>query len=134
VRRFEDWPGRLACAIEGARARPFEWGAHDCALFAAGVVEQLTGHDFAAEFRGRYASHAEAVAVLGARGGLEAVVAGLLGEPRSFPALAQRGDVVLVDTALGPALGVCAGGHAACAGPEGLQFVPMDCWLCAWKV
>lgn len=134
MRRLWDWPRRLASAIEASRAKPFVWGEHDCALFAAGVVHELTGQDFAAEFRGRYDSHAGAVALLGARGGLEVVVTAALGAPRALPRLAQRGDVVMVDTDLGPALGVCAGGYAACAGPEGLQFVPMERWQRAWEV
>lgn len=134
VKRFEDWPRRLAAAIEAARGRPFCWGTHDCALFAAGVVEALTGKDFAAELRGRYTTRAEAVALLGARGGLEAVVTTALGSPRAYTALAQRGDVVMIDTDDGPALGICNGATAACAGPEGLQFAPMSLWQKAWEV
>lgn len=134
MRRCEDWPRRLAAALEAARGRPFCWGLHDCALFTAGVVHDLTGVDFAGDFRGRYASHAEAVAVLGARGGLEAVVTAALGSPRAYTTLAQRGDVVMVDTPDGAALGVCNGATAACAGPAGLQFVPMPQWVKAWKV
>lgn len=135
VKRFEDWPQRLAAAIEAARGRPFCWGAHDCALFAAEVVQALTGIDFAAEFRGRYASKAEAVGLLGERGGLEAVVTAVLGTPRPSPILAQRGDVVMVVTDEGHALGICNGAHAACAGREGgLVFKPMPEWRLAWEV
>lgn len=134
VRRFEDWPRRLAAAIEAARGRPFCWGTHDCALFAADVGEALTGKDFAAEFRGRYTTRAAAVALLGALGGLEAVVTAALGAPRPLPTLAQRGDVVTVDTEDGPALGICNGAQAVCAGPEGLQLAPMSMWRKAWEV
>ncbi len=134
MRRFEDWPRRLAAAIEAARGRPFSWGEHDCALFAAGVVRELTGEDLAASFRGRYRSKAEAVAILGARGGLEAVATSALGAPLGTPALAQRGDVVLVQTDEGLALGICCGPHAAVTGPQGLAFAPMPAWLKAWRV
>lgn len=133
--RYEDWPLRLAAAIEAARGRPFSWGAQDCCLFAADVVRALTGEDLAAPFRGRYASRAQAVAILGARGGLEAVVTSVLGAPLATPLLARRGDVVMVATADGPALGICADrGVCWLTGPAGL----VRCWLRdaarAWRV
>jgi hypothetical protein len=36
--RREDWPSRLAAALEEARDKPFKWGSHDCGLFAADCV------------------------------------------------------------------------------------------------
>ncbi len=135
MRRFEDWPRRLDAAIEAARARHFSWSeGHDCCLFAADVVLALTGRDFAESFRGRYSTRAEAVALLGARGGLEAVVTSYLGQPLPTALLARRGDVVMVETPEGRALGVSVGGKAACAGPQGLTFVPMAGWLSGWRV
>lgn len=134
MRRVPDWPSRLAAAIEAARGRPFCWGAHDCLLFAAGVVQAITGVDPAAEWRGRYDSRASAVHHLATRGGMEAVVTVSLGSPRAYTVLAQRGDVVMVQTPDGPALGICNGADAACAGPLGLTFAPMTRWLRAWQV
>lgn len=134
MRRLPDWPARLDAAIEAARARPFQWGAMDCSIFAADVVLALTGRDFAESFRGRYSTRAEAVALLGARGGLEAVVTGFLGQPLPTALLARRGDVVMVETPEGRALGICVGQKAACAGPQGLTFVPMPGWLSGWRV
>lgn len=134
MRRAENWPGLLATAIEEARNRPFVWGEHDCALFAADVVLKMTGQDLAADFRGLYASKTQAIKILGAAGGLDAVVTGLLGWPLYHPKLAQRGDVVMVDTPEGRALGICNGATAACAGPDGLTFVEMTLWLTAWRV
>lgn len=133
--RFPDWPARLVSSIEAARERPFSWsGGHDCCTFAADVVLALTGRDFAEPFRGRYSTRAEAVALVAARGGLEAVVTGCLGEPLPTALLAGRGDVVMVETPEGRALGVSVGEKAACAGPQGLTFVPMSGWLAGWRV
>ena len=136
--RYPDWPSLLTAEIDRARKRPFCWGGlsggQDCCLFAADVVFALTGRDFAESFRGRYSSRAEAVALLGARGGLEAVVTGCLGEPLPTALLARRGDVVMVDTPEGRALGVVVGAKAVGAGPQGLTFVPMAGWLKAWRV
>ena len=134
MRRVEDWPRRLAAFVERARHRPFQWGVNDCALLAAAWVLEAAGEDFAAPFRGRYEDKAVAVALLAARGGLEAVVTAALGAPLAVPALARRGDVVMVETAEGRALGVCVGAVAACAGAAGLAFVEMGQWRQAWRV
>lgn len=134
MRRYPDWPERLAMAIEAARERPFAWGFHDCCLFAADVVRELTGEDLAAPFRGRYASRREAVALLGARGGLEAVLDAVLGPRRPTARLAHRGDVVLAQTDEGPAVGICCGYRAAFAGPHGLTFLKPAAWSASWRV
>jgi hypothetical protein len=136
VKRVQDWPRRLAEEIEQARTQPFDWGRCDCALFAADVVQALTGKDLAAPFRGLYDSRHGAARALLALGYacLEDAATAALGVPRASPALAQRGDVVMVKTAEGPALGICNGSVAACAGPDGLSFVPMPLWLKAWEV
>lgn len=125
---------RLAAHIEKAREWAFSFGEHDCCLFAADWVLTCTGQDFAAPFRGRYATRAKAIAMLGARGGLEAVVTGALGEALPTPFLAQRGDVVAVQTDEGLALGVCDGALAWFVGPHGLAAQPMEAWAKAWRV
>jgi hypothetical protein len=135
VKRFEDWPRRLAAALEAARRQPFSWGEQDCALFAAGVVLAMTGADLAAAFRGRYATRAGAVALLGARGGLEAVATEALGAPLANARLARRGDVVMTGSEDGPALGVCgAGGLCWFAAPGGLTTRPLTAATMAWRV
>jgi hypothetical protein len=134
MKRYEDWPQRLVAAIEAARGRPFAWGAMDCCLFAADVVLAMTGVDYAAGFRGRYDSRAGAVALLGARGGLEAVATSALGEPLPTTLMAQRGDVVMVRSPEGPALGVCEGVMAWFAGPDGVVPRPMREAVKAWRV
>lgn len=134
MRRVEDWPQRLAAHIEKARERAFSFGENDCCLFVSDWIHACTGEDFAAAFRGRYATRAQAVALLGARGGLEAVVTAALGAPLSTPMLAQRGDVVMVATDEGPALGVCDGAVAWFVGPKGLAEMPMAQWTKAWRV
>lgn len=132
--RFEDWPERLDAAIEAARGAAFSWGAHDCALFALGVAQALTGTDYGKPWRGEYASEAEAAQILTAGGGLEAMASALFGPPVA-PAFAQRGDVVLFEQPGGPALGVCLGVNSAfVTAPRGLVFVPTARCAVAWRV
>ncbi len=111
--RHPDWPERLKAAIEDARDLPFAWGTNDCALFACNVILEITGVDFAAEFRGRYDDRRGAIRTLNeiAGLGLEAL-ADHLAEKHNIAevpvAFAQRGDVMLMDMPTGPALGICA--------------------------
>lgn len=133
--RYSDWPARLAAYIGAVRDRPFEWGRFDCALFAAGAVMALTGRDPAAGLAGTYADAVGAARTLRALSAadVEHLATLRLGDPIP-PALAQRGDVVSVDTDAGPALGVCLGGTAAVPGPAGLEFLAAPLWRHAWRL
>lgn len=133
--RARDWPDRLAGFLRQRARDPFAWGSNDCALFAADATLAITGQDFAAGFRGRYATALGALRALRAAGAedLAGYVTQVLGAP--IPAAhAQRGDVVLFSAQSGPALGVVAGTRAAAPGPEGITWVPMAAWQQAWRV
>lgn len=131
--RRADWPTRLAGVVEGRRQLPFSWGAHDCCAFAAACVEAVTGIDHFAAWRGRYRSRMGAMRWIAEAGGLPVLVSRALGEP-DLPGRAQRGDVVLIGTRAGFALGVCVGSTIACAGPQGVTFVPLNEGLQCWHV
>lgn len=136
LQRFEDWPSRLAAHVETVRAAPFAWGVSDCCLFAADCILAMTGVDLAVEYRGRYRTKRGAYAVLKrlCGGGVEAAVHRMLGAPLSTPLTAQRGDVVLIDTPDGPALGICLGVQCGCQSPHGTTFLPMPAARLAWRV
>jgi len=140
MERRPDWPDRLHQALEAVREAPFRWGTNDCALFACDVVEAMTGLDLAADFRGRYRSQAGAGVVLkrACGGGLEALVEaraaehGIAEVPVAF---AQRGDVVLLDSEAGPALGICLGASAALPrADQGFASIDMAAARRAWAV
>lgn len=136
--RRQDWPERLAELVEARRAEPFRWGAHDCCLFAADAVLALTGRDPAAAWRGRYATEAEAEAVLAEAGSLVETVAlacAAAGLPEiPAPAAARRGDLALINQGNQPAMGVVLGEAIAAPGPDGLACVPLDRAIRAWAV
>ena len=52
--RTQDWPELLAATLETRDRQAFRWGTHDCALFAADVIQSMTGIDAAGVFRSRY--------------------------------------------------------------------------------
>lgn len=98
LRRLPDWPERLTEYLARHTDTPFRWGAHDCARFAAGAVQAITGRDVLSV---DWADRAHAAHVLRSAGGLVPAVDQAL--PRlPSPQWAQRGDVLLVQT---PALG-----------------------------
>jgi len=133
--RRQDWPLRLNAWLDSVRERAFSWGEFDCALGAADAVFAMTGVDYAVEFRQAYFSKRNAARLLAERGGLEALVTQALGEPLDGPKLAQRGDVVLVDSGVeGPALAVVIGAAAVAPSPAGVVFVPMAQWKVGWRI
>lgn len=109
-----------------AEARPFAWGRHDCVRFAGGAVEAATGRKPALP---TWTSERGALRVLARLGGLEAAVDGVL--TRTPAALAQRGDVALVDDA---ALGVVEGEFVLALSPDaGLVRLPRSAIRTAWS-
>ncbi len=132
--RSETWERDLADYLASHRDRVFTHGSHDCALFAAGAVLAMTGHDPAKAFRGKYKSQASAVRALrtiGA-GDLESTIDSMF--ERVPPGFAQRGDLIWN----GAAVGVCGGAVAWFVGAEGeregLVAIPRDQWRGAWRV
>lgn len=124
MKRLPDWNARLAAVVEAARGRPFAYGRHDCALFAADAVEAMTGEDPAAAFRGRYGTAFEGCAALRKAGfadHVEAVAAQFAEIPA---ARARPGDLAAVRNEAGElALGVVQGAWVYVARPEGVGLV-----------
>jgi len=126
------WRGCLDALIASRMATPFAWGMHDCCLFAADAVLAQTGEDPAAEFRGTYASAAEALALLRDLGGLSAL-ASRAGEPVAA-LCAQVGDIGLVTHEGRELLGLCAGPVWLVPAEQGLAALPIDSASVAWRV
>lgn len=120
MKRFPDWRLRLMAYVTDWRDREFRPGRSDCALFAAGAVEAMTGVDPAADFRGRYRTIDEGLALVGPAGHV-GHAATLF--PEISPMRAQVGDLAEVEGDGGPALGVVIGPQIAAMGLDGLRFV-----------
>jgi len=139
ISRCSDWPERLNAVIEAARHRPFAWGAHDCALFAADAIRAMTGIDPAHDWRGRYHGMRAAVR-LKRRSGctdwlhLFRTQAARWGLPDIAPDRAQRGDVVALALPNDPVIGICVGARIAAPGWHGLLFLSRDPALDAWHI
>ena len=99
-------------------AKPFAYGEHDCARFAAGAVEAVTGADPSAGLGIRYTTLA---------GGRRALVARGYRDPVAFVrehfaeipvAQARMGDLAVVHTSEGPALSVVGGAVVFAPAPD----------------
>lgn len=141
LKRFEDWPERLASFITASQARPFAWGSWDCCLFAADVVVEITGTDLAADLRGTYNDESTGFAVFNRHGGAENILRTRIGEPLPNVALAQRGDVALfkgidgiVSVHPSGMMGVVIGGDVAILTPDRMATVPLLRCSMAWRV
>lgn len=133
--RVDHWERLLASAIDTARVRPFVWGVHDCPTFAFETRMIITGgEDVAALWRGRYTSALGGERVMRRLGwaSLEEMARALLGEPKQFVLLAQRGDIVVADSGLG--FGICTGASAVGMAPAGLVTVPLTSCQLAWPI
>ena len=110
IARLPDWQLRLEACVAERLTQPFGWGRLDCALWVGDCVRACTGHDPAAHVRGKYATAREAARLLRGFGDLADAAAAVLG-PEIVPALAQPGDVGLIDNEGDPCLGVSWAPH-----------------------
>lgn len=113
MNRPNNWRVLLIEYVLVAEKAPFEYGVNDCALFAANAVKEMTGVDFAEDFRGKYNTALGAKKALKAAGynSLEDLAADKFKE---IPALtAKMGDLAILDSPDGPALGIVFGAEIA---------------------
>lgn len=132
--RRADWQAHLIAYLHDAVRQPFEEGAHDCALFAAGAVAAMTGMDYAASYRGRYTTTLGGLRIL-RRDGFEDHVALAAAHCEEVPpAFARPGDLAVIPTADGPSLGVVQGERVYCLLPIGLGLEPLSSAVRAFRV
>jgi hypothetical protein len=135
--RLEDWPARLLAVIDGAAARPFEWGRWDCGQFVGAAIEATTGANPVDQLAGRYTTETGMRRILTRDydGSLQAFWSAQLGAPVPVT-MAGRGDIVVVDHDGTQASGVVdlSGERVATLGLDGLEFLPIASAVAAWKV
>jgi hypothetical protein len=139
--RVPDWETKLAQYVHANLRTPFAWGEFDCCLFACNCVQAVTGTDLAADFRGRYATLADAYRLIKdyAGGGVaeladkKALEYQLPEVPLNF---ASPGDVVLVNQITGDALGIVdtGGVDVLASGVSAIVRVPRSGWKKAWRI
>lgn len=121
----------------------FKWGVNDCALFAADGIQAYTGVDIADDFRGKYSDEAGAFALIRqvTGGATVADAAAYCAKKhalreRIHPLMAQRGDLVVVESAgvLISGLVHLNGRHVVVASEKGLNRLPITTVKRSWAV
>lgn len=115
--RQQNWRTKLTAHIHERLDRDFEWGQHDCVLWAASCIEQVTGTDYAKDIRGTYTTpeggYKAIVKVFGCHQIIE-LCTKLLG-PSFHVSHAIPGDVVYKSSNQGgfdAVLGICNGRYS----------------------
>jgi len=135
LRRRPDWRVQLAMYLALEQDRVFSWGKSDCALFAAGAVDAMTGVDLARELRGTYTSAEQAKDVLRSMGCSTVADLADLHLPRiDRPSHAMPGDIVLIEEGPLGALGVSVGQAIRVRGRDVLGTLPLLSAAIAWRV
>lgn len=139
--RYHDWQTRLANHLLAVQKKPFEWGVHDCALFACDSIHIITGKDPAVSFRGLYHDKRGAYVALKnfAGGGLAETAEKIcndLGFAENEKNFFQRGDVALCDQGGEDALGIIdfSGQYVMIAAEQGMMRKTLDCVKRSWRV
>ena len=94
--RLPDWQERLTGYLCRCARTPYQIGDHDCALFAAGAVEAVTGIDPAADWRGQYATKTCGLRMLRLAGHADHIAATAAVLPEIDPVFAAAGDIACV--------------------------------------
>ena len=132
--RAPNWPAALARFIEDRRGWDFDWGVHDCCMFAADWVMAATGRDPALHFRASYWNAKGAADTLRMYGGIAQIVDDGGFVRWQAPGMAQRGDVALVTNEKRELLAVVDGTQCVAPGRHGLVWLPLADAAVAWKV
>jgi len=130
--RLPDWRDRLRDVITAHAKKSFKWGEQDCCVFAAECYKAQTGIDPLQQWRGQYSDIRTARRLMVPYGGLRGSLESVFGEPHKRAP--EDGDVLLLDTQLGDAVGVFADGRALSTGPSGLTPIPYANIKAVWGV
>lgn len=106
---------------------PFEWGRHDCVLFASNWVKEAAGLD-CVDGLGTWSTAREAKAAIKRAGGLVPAIDARL--TRIEPNFAQDGDIALQN---GTVM-IFSGAHIVGPGGNGLVFIGREKAECAWRL
>lgn len=135
ITRLPDWRSRLTVHLTNVARTPFSYGQHDCALFAAGCVEVMTGVDLAARYRGLYRSLKGGLK-LAAQDGFDSPLAIVRMTFAEVPAaFAQVGDIMVLREHAGiEALGIDVGERIAVLREGELGMAHRDAAIAAFRV
>lgn len=124
TRKTEGWQGRLAAYIAAHHREPFVYGTQDCALFSFGAVAVMTGLDLAEGRRGRYTTLRGGIRILRSQGYDDHIALAAAHFPETTTP--RPGDLAVVPTPDGPALGIVQGVLIYALSAAGMSMLPIS--------
>jgi len=118
----------------------FKYGKLDCCLFVLNVVRDLTGTDYAAQWRGKYNSELGALRIVQKYGSLAGTISHLLGAGMRPIWSVREGYPVLLSSQLtdhdsiGSAIGIYDGADLVYLTESGLARAPIMAGRGCWHV
>ena len=117
-------------ALNSWNRRDFNYGDADCCQFAAFIVQQMTGKDFATDFN--YQSESQAYEIVEQEGKLVDFLQTVLGNPSTE---LKDGDPCVVDLPIiGQVCGVKYKSNVVCLTDKGLTKIRDRYLLSGWSV
>jgi len=132
--RQQDWAQRLAEYVGAVARTPYQPGVHDCALFVAGAVEVMTGVDHARGLRSKYTTVAGGMKQLKKRGYADHVDFVAQHHEEVPPLTAWQGDIAVVPSPEGDAVGVVQGRFIYVVGVKGVGCLELKDAVRAFRV
>lgn len=135
--RTVDWRPRMEENLQRVKSTPFEWGVHDCALFAASHVNVISAdpehRNLDEVFKGKYSTALGSIKALKQQGydSLRDLLKSKFEE--IHPVFAGRGDLVIaLDEEGNQAIGICLGEHCGFLRPEGYGYLIRTSQMIKW--
>ena len=121
---------RVHAALNKWQRRQFKYGDADCCQFTAFIVKELTGKDYAAQFK--YETEAQAEVLVGREGELVDFIGSILGQPIEQP---EDGDPCIVDLPIvGQVCGIKLKDSVVCLTTKGMKTIPDRYLIAGWSV
>jgi hypothetical protein len=124
----------LLALVSARMNTPADFTTQDCVRFANDAAVATAGRDVLAELgvKPTWKTPAGAAKAIAKAGGLAAALDRVLAA--IAPASAQRGDIVIIQSPTGPAVGVMLGAVIVAPGVNGLLHLPRKEALAAWSL
>lgn len=121
---------KVYAALNKWKRREFRYGDADCCQFAAFIVKELTGKDYAEQFK--YESEAQAEVLIGREGELVDFIGSILGKASSD---LKDGDPCIVDIPIaGQVCGIKLSDRVVCLTEKGMIRIPDRYLIAGWSV
>ena len=134
MKRLDDWKPRLRAFLAEQGDKQFQFGQQDCGALAGGAIEAMTGENPHAKVAGKYKTMAGAPRAL-RRLGHEDHVAHAASRMTEIDTLyVAFGDIAVVNSPDGLALGVVTGPYIEVRAPGGRGVVPLTDAVRAFRI